>query len=825
MTLKEPQKPCAARRFLPTLLVLFAASGCSALIYEIVWYQLLQLVIGSTAVSLGVLLATFMGGLCLGSLALPRVARARDMHPLRVYALLELGIGACGILALVVIPLLDRVYVAAVGHGMPAILFRALICAICLMPPTTLMGASLPAAARWVESTQEGVSWLGLLYGGNTAGAVFGCLLAGFYLLRVSDLTVTTLVAAVINGMVGLAALLLVKKTAAATALPDTLPAPGRGPWPGSAAMGQWPGSAVMGPWPIYVTIAISGATALGAEVVWTRLLGLLLGATVYTFSIILAVFLVGIGIGSTGASAMLRGNVRPRIAIGVCQLLLAGAVAWTAYMLSSSVPFWPVNPLLSTNPSFTFQIDLARTLWTVLPATLLWGASFPLALAAVAARGEDQGRMVGGIYAANTGGAIVGALAFSLILIPWIGTKGCEQTLIVLSAVSAVFALAQVVKQAPGIASTLGLGAALAAAGWLSFQVADVPGNLIAYGRRIMTSSASSKILYTGEGINSSIAISQWNDGALQFHVSGKVEASTEPYDMRLQRMLGDLPALFHQGEPHSVLIVGFGAGVTAGSFVPFPSIRRIVICEMEPLIPPTATKYFGKENYNVMNDPRVQIVYDDARHFVLTSNEKFDIITSDPIHPWVKGSATLYSKEYFDLVKQHLNPGGIVTQWVPLYETDTNTVKSEVATFFDAFPNGSIWGNDNNGTGYDTALLGQVEAPKIDVEDVQRRLLSPELARVAQSLHDVGFSSVLDLLATYAGQRQDLMPWLEGAEINRDGNLRLQYMAGLALNDSLEGPIYTEILSYRRYPQNMLVVSDLSRDAVMHALRMPGQ
>jgi len=803
MSVKDPPKTSAARRFMPVLLVLFAASGCSALIYEIVWYQLLQLVIGSTAVSLGVLLATFMGGLCLGSLGLPRMARARQMHPLRVYALLELGIGACGILALVVIPLLDRVYVAAVGHGMPAILFRALICAICLLPPTVLMGASLPAAARWVESTAEGVSWLGLLYGGNTAGAVFGCLLAGFYLLRVFDLTAATLVAAAINGMVGLSAVALAKRTAAPAAGSDTLPVLAKGPWS------------------IYVTIAISGATALGAEVVWTRLLGLLLGATVYTFSIILAVFLAGIGIGSAAASALLRGRARPRAAIGISQLLLAGGIAWTAWMLADYLPFWPVNPLLSTSPALTFQIDLARTLWTILPATLLWGASFPLALGAVAARGEDQGRMVGGIYAANTGGAILGALAFSLILIPWIGTKGCEQALIVLSAVSAVFALGPVVKTSRGMGGALALAAALAIAGWFSSQVPDVPGNLIAYGRRIMVNGNSSKVLYTGEGINSSIAITQWNsDGAIQFHVSGKVEASTEPYDMRLQRMLGDLPALFHQGEAHSVLVVGFGAGVTAGSFVPFPGIRRIVICEMEPLIPPVATQYFSRENYNVMHDPRVEIVYDDARHFVLTSHEKFDIITSDPIHPWVKGSATLYSKEYFELVKRHLNPGGIVTQWVPLYETDAGTVKSELATFFDAFPNASVWGNDNNGTGYDTAVLGQVEDPKIDVEDVQRRLMSPEYAAAAQSMRDVGFNSVLDVLAAYAGQRQDLMPWLEGAAINRDGNLRLQYMAGLALNDSLEGPIYSQILSYRRYPGNMLVVSDATRGMVMQAL-----
>jgi len=334
------------------------------------------------------------------------------------------------------------------------------------------------------------------------------------------------------------------------------------------------------------------------------------------------------------------------------------------------------------------------------------------------------------------------------------------------------------------------------------------------------MTSTGSSKILYTGEGMNSSIAISEWNDGAVQFHVSGKVEASTEPYDMRLQRMLGHMPALFHKDEPRSVLVVGFGAGVTAGSFVPYPGIRRIVICEMEPLIPPVATRYFAKENYNVMHDPRVEIVYDDARHFVLTTREKFDIITSDPIHPWVKGSATLYSKEYFELVKQHLNPGGIVTQWVPLYESDTPTVKSEVATFFSVFSNGSIWGNDNNGTGYDTVLLGQVEPLKIDVDAIAGRLARPDYATVAESMREVGFSSVVDLLATYAGQRQDLLPWLEGAEINRDGNLRLQYMAGLALNMSMEGTIYSQILIYRRYPENMVVVSDTLRGAVMGAM-----
>ena len=329
----------------------------------------------------------------------------------------------------------------------------------------------------------------------------------------------------------------------------------------------------------------------------------------------------------------------------------------------------------------------------------------------------------------------------------------------------------------------------------------------LIAYGRRIMTSLSHSTILYAGEGMNSSIAISKWDDGAVQFHVSGKVEASSEPYDMRLQRMLGHLPAIVHK-KPESVLIVGFGAGVTAGTFVLHPDVKRIVICEMEPLIPPTATKYFGKENYNVFHDPRVQVVYDDARHFVLTTREKFDIITSDPIHPWVKGSATLYSREYFELVKEHLNPGGIVTQWVPLYESSREVVKSELATFFDVFPKGTIWGNENGG-GYDSVVMGQVDPSRVDVDELEARLSAPNYGRVAESMREVGFPTLTSLLSTYGGQERELRPWLTGAEINRDGNLRLQYLAGMALNISMEGLIYSEILSYRTFPRDLFTGS----------------
>src|SRR3954447_18971098 len=242
-------------RYLPLLLVLFAGSGCSALIYEIVWYQLLQLVIGSSAISLGVLLATFMGGLCAGSLALPRLQWAQTQHPLRVYAKIEFGIALCGILVLIGMPLVDGVYTAAAGHGLPAILLRALVAGLCLVPPTFLMGASLPAAARWIETTPEGVSWMGMLYGANTGGAVFGCLLAGFYLLRVFDMATATFVAATLNVAVGVVSLRIAKAAAGSAQAP-----------PIAANARAY--------WPAYIAIALSGATALGAEVIWTRLLG-----------------------------------------------------------------------------------------------------------------------------------------------------------------------------------------------------------------------------------------------------------------------------------------------------------------------------------------------------------------------------------------------------------------------------------------------------------------------------------------------------------------------------------------------------------------------
>ena len=785
-----------ASRFLPLLLLLFTASGFSALVYEIVWYQLLQLTIGSTAVSLGVLLATFMGGLCIGSTAFPRFRAALE-RPLRFYAFLELGMGLCSIIVLFAIPYIDQVYFAAVGYGLPGTLLRALLCSVLLLPPTALMGASLPVLARWIESSPRGISWWGLLYSGNTAGAVFGCLCAGFYLLRIYNVSTATYVAAAVNLLVAAASFLLASRLPAQARVreeSETIV---------SAISREVSAEPSASRSSVYVAIGISGATALGAEVVWTRLMGMMLGSTVYVFSIILAVFLVGLAAGGAAGALLLR-LTKPRLAFGWCQMLLCLGIAWSAYNISESLPYWPINTLLSPAPWYTFQLDLVRCLWAILPATLLWGASFPLALAAVASPGEESGKLVGGIYAANTFGGIIGALSVSLALVPWIGTQQSQRLLLVLSAVSALLVLGPYIRESWSRPVAAWLAASALCVVLLAWIIKPIPGEVIAYGRQSAMNLRQSTIVYDAEGRNSSVAISRWADGAVGIDVNGHVEATTEPYDMKLQRMIGHLPALLHP-HPQSVLGIGFGAGVSAGTFTTYPSIRKITICEIEPIIPPLSTRYFGAQNYDVMNNPRTHIVYDDARHYLLTTHEKFDIIASDPLDVFVKGTAGLYSREYFDAVKRHLNPGGMFTLYVPLYESDLKTVKSELATFFDAFPNGTVWANTRDGQGYDLVFMGQVDSLRINVDEIQQRLENSDYTLAAASLRETGFYSAVDLFSTFSAQYSDLRSWLQGAEITTDRDLRLQYLAGWGIDSQLESVVYSELLKYRRPPKDL--------------------
>jgi predicted membrane-bound spermidine synthase len=986
----KPELAGAARPFLPLLVILFVGSGCAALIYEIVWLQMLGLVIGGSAISLGVLLGTFMGGMCIGSLLFPKIVSKR-LHPLAVYGTLELLIGAIGLLELWLVPTMGDLYTHFAEPGAGAIAWRAVMAGICLLPPTVLMGATLPAIARYVESSPKGVSWLGFFYGANTVGAVFGCLLAGFYLLRVYDMTTATFCAAAINLFVFLAAIGLATVSAYQ---------------PSEEEKSAGPAPRAPGAWAVYVAIALSGLTGLGSEAIWTRQLSLMLGATVYTFSNILAVFLLGLAAGSSVGSFIARSSKDARVALAWCQFLLAGAVAWAAYAISYSLPFWPTIPRNSIDPWYTFQVNLAQVFWAVLPGALLWGASFPLALAGVARKGQDPGKMVGGVYAANTVGAIIGSLFFAMVSMQFFGSQNSQRLLVALCAISGLIAVlpvfARIMKPrtggpaggsegtSAGAATGLVLGvlasvfvsamliAGIGAPNWgavawgrnsaeempglypgvlqkqipltaeenaaveaaikLGFKTLEVlpdetyppekpqwkvvytldnpadeaqvtawmkdhekslatalhkqsvsadeylvireansrglrelklvngelsyennllPDDVVRTNQRWVNehkadlksalrnrevetgksnifaydnnSAPGRYCVYLGEGMNVSVAVTYDPQGYRYFHGAGKVQASSNPLDMRLQRTLGHISALTNFAQtgqtPKDVLVVACGAGVTAGSFVPYDC--NITIVDIESMVPRYVTPQFADVNHDVIPPEisgrptgykKTKVIIDDGRHFVRTTKQKFDVITSDPIDPWVKGCAALNTVEYYQMCKDHLNPGGIMALWIPFYESTEETSKSIIATFFKVFPNGIIWSNDDNGSGYDAVLFGSVDMQggdgtlHLDIDKIQDYLDMPEHTRIKSSLREVGFGSkpnigtneTVELLATYAGTAPLMTKWTANTErlINYDNNLRLQYVAGWNVNSQSQVMIFNGILQNFAYP-----------------------
>src|SRR5207245_10021248 len=292
--------------------------------------------------------------------------------------------------------------------------------------------------------------------------------------------------------------------------------------------------------------------------------------------------------------------------------------------------------------------------------------------------------------------------------------------------------------------------------------RVNPLRARLVEYVRFAAVRGAGNKLVYMGEGLTASVAVSDLPDGIRNYHNAGKVQASSDPADMRLQRMLGHLTTLIPEN-PRKILVIGCGAGVTAGAVSIEPRLQQETIAEIEPLVPKVVSTYFAEHNFDVIRNPKVRVQVDDGRHFLLTTKEKFDGITSDPLDPWVKGAAALYTREFFELAKQQLNPVRVVTQFVQLYESNEEAVKSEIATFLEAFPNGMVFANTIQGQGYDVVLVGQVEPAKIDVDKVQARLNSSEYAKVAQSLREIGIYSAVDLAATYSRSATDLKPWTQ--------------------------------------------------------------
>ena len=365
----------------------------------------------------------------------------------------------------------------------------------------------------------------------------------------------------------------------------------------------------------------------------------------------------------------------------------------------------------------------------------------------------------------------------------------------------------------------------AIVAAAVAIARIPVVPALLVAYGRNAAAwAGHAGEIIFVGEGLQASVAVSRLADGSLNYHNAGKIQASSMPQDMRLQRMLGHLTTLIPR-QAKSVLVIGCGAGVTAGAVSVSPKVERVTIAEIEPLVPAVVSTHFASVNHAVISNPKVHVHIDDARHFLGTTDERFDAITSDPLDPWVKGAAALYTREFWELAKSRLKPGGVVTVFVQLYESSPEAVKSEIATFFEVFPNGLIFGNTWDGHAEDTVLVGTIDPPYVDVNAMEAGFQQPEYLPVRQSLGEIGIYSVVDLLGRYAGRAPELRPYLADAAINRDRDLRLQYLAGLGFNQHLGREIYQDILQYRRFPDDIFVATDPHLGWLRAAIEQPAE
>lgn len=767
-------------------------SGFSGLVYEIVWFQQLSLILGASAISLTILLSSFMGGLCLGSLLIPHLTPA-SRRPLMTYARLEFLIALFGLAAFLTIPALGRTYTRwSFGHSTDLVV-RATMAFVIMLPPTILMGGTLPIILRRLHQSSDRSCWVGWIYAANTFGAVCGSLAAGLYLLRCYDLRLAVVVAAIINCVVALSAVILNRwdnsKTPSAEPKPNASSVPNLHALPVPELKMQLQRRGQRGL--IYLLVGLCGATALGAEVVWTRHLGLVLGPTVYSFSIILSVYLLGTGLGSSVGALLVDRLRSPKLGLAVAQFALVAATIYAAWATIAIVPSF--LRLTGNHELFTVRVtrDFIRVAITILPATFLWGLSFPLAASTLANQTDDTGLVVGKLYAANTLGGIVGAAAVSLIGISH-GGQFVQQVLASTCLLSGCVLILDWLLQPRTVVSSPSQKMALvpkhiiAACILILVPVASIygiglipvtPVSLLAEGSLVDQSHRDIDYRFVAEGLNSPIVVSDLKDGTRCFHVAGKIEASTRERDLRTQRLLGHLPAMSCES-PRKVLVVGCGSGITAGALLMHPTIEEIVICEIEPTVIDAAREHFGTHNDNVLQNPKTKVVHDDARHYLSTTRDTFDMITADPIHPWVKGSAALYTSEFFQLCRSRLNPDGIMTLWVPLYESNEAAVKCELATFFQTFPESSIWSGQGDRIGYDLVVVGSANNRPIDPQQLLSKLeANPPLQF---SFAEMGLTHNDALRHRFVAYGKDLAPWLAHAAINRDHNLRLQYLAG---------------------------------------------
>jgi spermidine synthase len=746
----------------------FLISGATGLIYEVVWTRLLTLVMGNTHYSIATVLTTFMGGLALGSYVGGRVID-RFFNPLALYAVLEAAIGlyCLAIPSLIdwAFPLFKSIYLSSELSYSSSSFYRFLVCSAILIIPTSFMGATLPVLSKFVSTKPEFVGRdVGTLYAINTFGAVFGAATSAFVFMRLLGLNATIGIAAAFN--IGIAAVIFFIFRPPLSRVHENV---------------QTPKETETGPTPwkegfILFGFAISGFCALVYQLTWNRILSLLLGSSVYAFSLILAIFILGLALGTVCFS---RWMTRFKDLIKVFGFLQIGI----GISALAALPFFGEIPFVNRWVYQNWDVDFTVVQWSnfliifslLFAPTFFMGGQFPVVVKLLTRGISNLGRDVGRVYASNTVGTIIGSFVGGFLMVPVLGIQNSVLTAVLINVLLAAVLLWLAPSLSPrlkyygvpflvifciwgGRSMDAWDKAVISSGSFMPYRIKDLH----------EAEKKSNKILYYKEGTHTTVTTELAVSGNIFLRVNGKTDASLA-LDMRTQLLSGYLP-MFLKENPQSALVIGQGSGITLGAVEQF-AVKDIDLVEISPAVI-EGSRYFGPFNHQALDDERLTIILEDGRNHVALSDKKYDVIISEPSNPWISGVGALFTIDFFHLLKARLSVDGVACIWVHT-NMSPDSFKSITRSFTEVFPYVTMW---ESIVGDDYLLIGSSKEYGLPYEKV-KKFLTQET--IGHDLKRIGIQSVRDLFSLMLMDRDSIVQFSGDAPIHTDDNSLLEFNA----------------------------------------------
>ena len=749
----------------PIVYVFFLISGMTALVYEIIWTRMLTLVFGHTVYSVSVVLAAFMAGLGFGSYLWGHaIDQAPKKHPLLIYGLVEILIFVtCAVISLVLSEF--QVFYDLLHRWVPESpalfqVIKAVLAFLLMFIPTTFMGATLPLITKYyvTDGNRLGTQ-VGLLYALNTLGAALGCLLTGYFFISAFGMLETALLATVANLIIGIGCIRIHQEDHSGEKTSFRLPPI------------SWPKLDWSFDQKIWLGLSfVCGFTALAYEVLWTRLLVFSIASTVYSFSMMLGVFLLGICLGSLLVVPVMARVANLRTVLIALQVGIGVYVVFSLFAMGSLLsPPW--NSYNLQNPLQVFWHYFKDSAALMGVPTLLMGMNIPILIKLVTDGPEHIGRGTGRVYSANTLGAIAGSLAAGFIFLPQWGTA--TSLLVVATLNLAMAPLLLWTGKSPARQVRYALAGGLA--GLIVALHLLMPVNLL--DRFFMRDSAGQRdlkqVLYFEEGLTDTVAVFTDNYGILdptakRLITNGISMSASNVIASRYMKLFAHVPILLVDN-PEDVLVICFGTGQTAGAAGLHPRVRSVDSLELSSSVI-HAAPIFKEENHDVVNNPKVHITLEDGRNFLLTTRKKFDVITGEPPPPRTAFTVNLYTRDFYEMARARLKPGGIMAQWVPLHSQSAQEVDMHFKTFLAVFPHAIAWMSVAN----EILLIGSDRPIELDFEKLKKRMEEPAVQAALAAIHIPDIYSFLSNIWFFEDEMNRLSA---GQDLITDNHPRIEF------------------------------------------------